>query len=244
MIEKLRELPPGAVAGFAGADAANLYYQTIHEQPITTGYVARWPATLDQVRKNLQDLRAEGRYAELMDAAQATYLVRSRIDMPPVVEPRLKLLDLYLKFEIYTWASSTLPGLDPMTPEPVNDSVQILGRGSEDISVRVFSRGSGGCVFWCAVSLGLGEVYPVAFEHKLELLDDAVFRASTAPDNEHFRGNWGVLDADGRASFRIDASKLPPGENLGLWASLVVFEGRLEGQIRKIHRPVKLMVRR
>jgi hypothetical protein len=101
VVRQLRDLPFGCVVGYDDTVATTLLYQTIMEQPLANGYVARVPLRLLESRRQLAELAAEGRYRELLDAAKATYLLRSRSTMPPVLDEGLEQIAADEEFELF-----------------------------------------------------------------------------------------------------------------------------------------------
>ena len=157
-----------------------------------------------------------------------------------VEDSSLKLIARDHRFELFTSNSSALAGI-AATPEPPELSVQVVPAADpKKLCLEVSSPGNGGCSFCCAFSGARSKAEPFAHGHFMELAGDTLFALSTQPDNTVFEGNFGRLDATGRARFELDASPLRGGDQVAVYCSLVVFEGALVGQVRRIHRPVRI----
>jgi hypothetical protein len=79
VVYRLAELPAGAVHGLCASDGEKTYgmfFQTIHGKPITLGYIAREPASIQRGKADRERLERERRYAELMRDHAIRYLVR------------------------------------------------------------------------------------------------------------------------------------------------------------------------
>lgn len=243
VIETLRTLPPGAVAGFDSLGGPALFYQTVFEKPVITGYVARRTAFHEEIRLNLDALRSAGRYRELMERGHATYLVRHRVALPPVRDPALKRIARDAKFELWTWAHSPLPALDPATPEPSEPAARVVATRSGAADLEVYSPGDPDCAFCLAFSRTRVPGVRMEDDKYLELATDPVFKLSMQRDNDQFKTNWGRLDGAGRARFTLDTTRMTKGLELVLWASLFVFEGGRTHRVRRLHRPVRIVLR-
>ena len=238
VIETLTELPDGAVAGFRGEDSVALYYQTLHGKPLPAGYVARHPQSRFDRMVELDRLRYAGSYRELMERTRSRYLVRDRAEMLPVRDEDLVCIARDYYFELYT--RRPVPGVElpPIVEAP---AVQIESASDAGVVVSVRAPGDGGQAFCCAFSESRRAPTRMFFNRPLALEPDAVFRTAMVPGNELFRGNWGVLGADGTARFEIARRFIRPGAKL--WCSLIVFHDAARTEVRRVFRPVRIELR-
>src|SRR5690606_35404004 len=91
-IERLVDLPQGCVTGLNDHDTDSLWFQTLFEKPITSGYVARVPERKYFHGWHIHGLGVEGRFAEMMRVSGATYLLRDVRRMPEMVDTGFKQL--------------------------------------------------------------------------------------------------------------------------------------------------------
>jgi hypothetical protein len=210
---RLRELPPGAVAGLDG-EPTDMRMQIVFDKPITTGYLARRPSSVTGHRREQRELMTAGRYRDVLDRFDARYLVVYKFDPMRARMSGLKPVFLGNEHDVFVRQEDELPRVDVPPRDcasgaEVATSVERDPASGEPAVLRLASPADAGRRFIVGFSHGVAPPIPIADGRQVPLASDAVFDLASQDPNPVFVGNHGRFDDAGAASVRLELRSEP-----------------------------------
>ncbi len=237
-VAMLRDLPEGGVAGMDG-EPISLLQQTRHEKPISRGYVSRLPMSLAKRAAALDALRAENKYLELLQESGCRYLLLSKFEASGDDLRGLKKVRLGDRHDILVLDSDPLPAIEVPARDCASGASLLVELETDDLSglprsLTIRSPADAGRRFLMAFSLGEGPGKALADGRVIPLDADALYQASSLPDNLGFPGNHGVLDQAGQAEVRLALDHLSEFKGRRIYYCIAIYDPKASSRICRL----------
>ncbi|MHC5065038.1 MAG: hypothetical protein ACYTG5_13815 [Planctomycetota bacterium] len=236
----LRDLPEGGVAGLDG-EPISLLQQTRHEKPMSRGYVSRLPESLSKRARELDRLREEKRFRELLERSGCRYLLLGKFEARAEELAGLKKIRLGSRQDLFALEGDSLPAVDVPARDcasgaSIEVKLQVDPESGLPKALEIRAPADAGRKYLMAFSLGEGPGLSLADGRVIPLEADALYAASTNRLGDHaaFPGQRGVLDASGRAVVHIELGEISEFRGMRIHYCVAVYDSSTSSNICRL----------
>jgi len=205
-VRRLAELPMGAVHGWMLGPfekTGALWHQTLHQKPVTWGYISREPTSRAGRLAELLRLEDEKRFTELMREYRVRYLVRPAADTSAELRDQCRLLWKGSAHAIWVAPKDSLLRDAAFLSALSGPRVAAIVAGDGTVVARIESPLDGLAPFVLLASAQKAPATDLGAYFRIDLAADDIFSAALLGERQVFKGNHGRLDARGRAEVMI-----------------------------------------